>query len=203
MSSITPILQTIATYVESGFAELPRLIGVSTMFLGLSMMNLSYIFFSLGIALFAPLIIFLIKNLIGGRLTFLDMSYWPTLMVFICVYIIINAGYLIKVSPDGSAPDYMVQSRRSQAVSAMLYALAFIFVALWYNHTFLNKTIEDKLIGPMISSIIFGIGLAVGWHYIITTCGITKLTDIFGITSRLFHKPTTPEQSTTICYSIE
>jgi hypothetical protein len=199
MSSITPILQTIATYVDRGFAELPRAIGVSTMFLGLSMMNLSYIFFSLGIALFAPLIIFLIKNLIGGRLTFLDMSYWPTLMVFICTYIIINAGYLIKVSPDGSAPDYMVQSRRSQAVFAMLYALAFIIVTWWYNHN-VRGEIE---IGKILTSIFFGSGLAIGWHFIITTCGITKLTDIFGITSRLFHKPATSEQSTTICYSIE
>lgn len=195
--SIAAVIPTIANYITSGFEVLPTSIGVSTLFLGSTMMNISYIFFSIGISIFVPFVIFLMKNTIGSRFQMFNIDYWFPIMVFICTYIIINAGYLIAVSPDDSAPDYMVQSRKSQAVFAIMYALAFIGLAWWYNHTIKNNT----EVGKAVVSILLGGGLATAWYHILTACGMTKLTDIFGITSRLFNKPDTP--SPTVCYAVE
>ncbi len=198
--SITAIIPTIAKYITSGFDALPTSIGVTTLFLGSTMMNVSYIFFFIGIALFLPLIIFLLKNTIGAAPSikeYLDIGYWFPIMTFICVYIIVNAGYLVAQSPDGSAPDYMIQARRSQAVFAMIYSLAFFGLAWWYNHTIRGESEVSKA----VVSIVLGAGLSVAWYHILTACGMTKLTDIFGITSRLFNKPETP--SPTVCYTVE
>jgi len=121
-------------------------------------------------------------------------SYWLTIMAFFFSYLIANASDLYNKQTNTAAPKAATEARKFQTMTSMVLLVisAIIFTILRYS------TNCESGLGVIISWLL-GSGLAYGWFTFMRQCGLGRLDDIFGISTRLLPMQSYEEPSPTMC----
>jgi hypothetical protein len=125
-------------------------------------------------------------------------SYWMTMMAFFFVYLFENAYRLYIKQQAEKAPSQAVMARKAQALISMIVIgmIGVVCVMLRY------ATACETGFGVFLS-ILLGGYMAHGWYKFMRVCGLGKLEDLFGISSRILPLQSYEELEPTVCIPVE
>ena len=121
-------------------------------------------------------------------------SYWMSIMTFFFAYIFCNALFLYKKQENEKAKKEGVTARKSQALISMIVA---VMVGIGFS-ILRYATSCETMFGILISWGL-GIGMAIGWYKFMRVCGLGRLDDLFGISSRILPLQSYEEITPTVC----
>jgi hypothetical protein len=121
-------------------------------------------------------------------------SYWLTIMAFFFTYLFANAVNLEKAPTVEGAPEEAVRARKSQARVSMILVILVAIITTWLRYA----TTCETLFGVSMSWLIGG-GLGYSWYSFMSSCGVGRLDDIFGIRNQLLPFQSYQDQQPTVC----
>ena len=125
-------------------------------------------------------------------------SYWLSMMAFFFTYIFENALFLYKKQENDKAPKQAVTARKSQALISMI-----VIVALGIVCTMLRYATACETGFGVFVSLLLGGYMAHGWYKFMKVCGMGRLDDLFGISSRILPLQSYEEVDPAVCIPTE
>lgn len=122
-------------------------------------------------------------------------SYWLTMMAFFFAYLILNAWNLYTLQANSKAPEAAVNARKSQAI--MSIAIIGVLAVATFLLRYMSTGCETGF-GVGLSAILGG-GIAWGWYTFMRNCGLGRLDDLFGISSRILPMQSYEDVAPTVC----
>jgi len=125
-------------------------------------------------------------------------TYWMTMMAFFFVYLFENAYYLYNKQKTDKAPSQAVTARKAQALISMI-----VIVALGIVCTMLRYATACETGFGVFVSLLLGGYMAHGWYKFMKVCGMGRLDDLFGISSRILPLQSYEEVDPAVCIPTE
>ena len=217
--SIESNILAMKEYLLRGVSLFPILIATVSFVLFAGLGNTAFLFLFIGLGFLVPILVYILFLAAGIVLTNFPTilyvkdancmfrngsdgmksvfpSYWMSGTVFFIVYFLLNAYTLYTRPSAENAPEEKVRLRKTQAAIAM-FVVTIIGLALVGMRLFSSSC--ETPIGAFVG---IGVGfVGVWWFKVLQACSADRLTDLFGIVSKIV-----PDSSTNrmkkICYPV-
>jgi hypothetical protein len=199
--------------VSHGFGSLPAILGGALFILSLAQANFNLLFFFFGMWIVTPLWTFLLNGILEMLFSFGGIptefyapatsgapqcsifsgasnglpgpvntvpSFWLSMMIFFYTYLLMNAIELYNMPPTPGAKEVQLRARKFKAATSISILLILGVGTIWLRYVTSNC---ESAFGVLISLSTVAIGYA--WFKFMKNCGIGRLEDVFGITSRM------------------
>ena len=216
-------------FLVQGFRNMPIIILSTLLFIGTVQANFNYLFLATGMFLIVPTAVLLLNmisefilpiitdnsniwmkfspptcNILSSKsvptniLMNVTPSYWTPIMSFFFTYMFLNAYRLYNFSlGDKSLQNETGEdARKTQSIVAMILIILIGLLFLLLRITTGCETLLGYTLGLLV-----GGSLAYGWHAFLKACGMGRLDDMFGITSRIL-PALVNDQSQVVCTKI-
>ena len=225
---IKNIVYSSREFLVQGFRNMPIILLATLLFIGTVQANFNYLFLATGMFLIVPTAVLLLNmflefvlpmitdnsalwmkyspstcNVLSSKaipniLMNVTPSYWTTIITFFFTYMFLNAYRLYNFSlGDQSLKNSTGEdARKTQSIMAMVLIVMVGLLFLLLRITTGCETLLGYIIGLLV-----GGSLAYGWHEFLKVCGLGRLDDMFGITSRILPKLVN-DQSQVVCTKI-
>jgi hypothetical protein len=217
--SIESNILAMKEYLVRGISLFPILIATVSFVLFAGLGNTAFLFLFIGLGFLVPILVYILN--LGASVALESFpniwavkgtdcmfrngsdgvksafpSYWMSGTVFFIVYFLLNAYTLYTRPSAENAPEDKVRLRKTQASIAM-FVVTIIGLALVGMRLFSSSC--ETPIGALVG---IGVGfVGVWWFKVLQACSADRLTDLFGIVSKIV-----PDSSTNrmkkICYPV-
>ncbi len=221
---IKSIVYSSREFFVQGFRNLPVVLLSTLLFIGTVQANFNYLFLLTGMFIIVPTVVFglniLTEFIFPATSTFWKRSspalcnillkdslsdpanvvptFWTPIITFFFTYVFLNAYRLYNFSVGDKAlkNEAGEEARKTQAILSMILVVMFGSLFLYLRTT----TYCESALGWIVGIAVGG-SLAYGWHEFVKACGMGRLDDIFGVTSRILPQLVN-DQSQTVCTKI-
>jgi len=215
-----PALATIRNTILLAFKSLPLLIISFIGFVAIGLGNLALFILFIGHAIVVPVLtemlhlVFNGGNLIAandisqlvplnpidgtpyGTPVNIMPTYWMAHMSFFFGYMLSNAVILFSLPSDKKSPDWIVESRKTRAVTVMITTIV-LLILLSVLRFVLTGT--ESLGGILLAWIVLG-GAGGGWYLFAQVCG-ARNADIFGVAEQMMSPDSSATKPMTCVYA--
>jgi hypothetical protein len=192
--TLLALVDDFKVFVMAGIQTLPLTMAGTLLVLGFGTANYPMLFFLVGMLVVAPIVPFFVNlmfaneswratgcGIVPGQDKYI-LSQWIVMVNFFLGYMMTNAVKLYQLPAVEPADPQKTALRQSQCTMGM------IVIALCMIVFFIIRVLGCDSGGRMALAVfaaIWGIGLGVGWYYLLNTSASGRLADLFGIANRL------------------
>ncbi len=183
-------------YLLRGITLFPILIATVSFVIFAGIGNTAFLFLFMGLGLLLPILLYIFNQIFAIWNRPSALSYQAAGTAFFLAYFIMNAYTLYAREADENAPEDKVRLRKTQATISMV-TTAIIGLALL---GLVLKSAPSMAFG--IVAMIGGGALGYGWFHVLSACSADRLTDLFGIVSRIVPNSST-NRVKKVCYPVQ
>ncbi len=230
MDKLRDFIYSSREFFVQGFRNMPIVLLATMLFIGTVQANFNYLFLLAGMFIIVPTVVFglnifteflfpliapstsgfwkkfspptcnvlSIKEIATNIQYNVVPTYWTPIMSFFFTYLFLNGYRLYNFSLGDQAlsNDAGEEARKTQALVSMILVVLIGVLFLLFRAATGCETALGWILGMLV-----GGSLAYGWHEFVKACGMGRLDDIFGITSRILPRLVN-DQSQTVCTKI-
>ena len=186
------IVDDFKVFVMAGIQTLPLTMAGTLLILGFGTANYAMLFFLVGMLFVVPIIPWFLNlilpesygtdspgcGIVPGPAKFV-IPQWNAMVFFFLGYMMTNAIKLYQMPPTEPDDPQKTSLRKSQCIMGMIAVLVSIVALLAIRLLTCNNAVWSCV------AAVYGMGMGIGWYYLLNTSASGRLADLFGIANRL------------------